>query len=155
MGKSKQAANAAKSGLVQKKLTKVMKQQNLKAPVQIDKNAPIPGEVTANTKLSHEEYNVYLNTPYLQGIPIEKIYGQESFTTPLVQPSLTQPLTTQGTSGIGTLSTLPKEPSISTLFTPQVVAGAGDLLSKAHCQEILVYYINRLHHIHHLELWVE
>ena len=92
--------------------------------MQIDKNAPIPGEVTPKTKLSHEEYNVYLNTPYLQRIPIEKIYGPESFTTLLVQPSLTQPSTMQGSSCVGTLSTLPKEPSPSTLFTPQVAAGA-------------------------------
>ena len=96
--------------------------------MQIDKNVPIPGEVTPKTKLSHKEYNIYLNTPYLQGIPIEKIYDPESFTTPLVQPSFMQPSTIQGSSGVGTLSTLPKEPSPSTLFTPQVAAGAGDLL---------------------------
>ena len=100
----------------------------MKAPVQIHKNAPIPdNEVTPKTKLSHEEYNIYLNTPYLKGIPIQKMYGPESFTTPLVQPSLTQPLTIQESSGLGTLSRLPKEPSISTLSTPQVATAAGDL----------------------------
>ena len=67
------------------------------------------------------------NTPYLKGIPIQKMYGPESFTTPLVQPSLTQPLTIQESSGLGTLSRLPKEPSISTLSTPQVATAAGDL----------------------------
>ena len=68
-----------------------------------------------------------MNTPYLKGIAIQKIYGPESFTTPLVQLSLTQPLTIQESSGIGTLSRLPKEPSISTLSTPQVATAAGDL----------------------------
>ena len=129
--KAKQAANMERSGLVQKKPTKVVQQlQDLKAPLQIEKNAPIPGEVTPKTKLLHKEYNVYLNTPYLKGSPIEKIYGPESFITPLVQLSLIQPSTIHGSSGIGALSTLPKEPSTSTLFTPQVAAGAGDLLSK-------------------------
>ena len=68
-----------------------------------------------------------MSIPYLKGIPIEKIFGPESFTTPLVQPSLTQPLTIQESSGIGTLSRLPKELSISTLSTPQVATAAGDL----------------------------
>ena len=95
--------------------------------MEISKNAPIQDEVTPKIKLSHEEYNIYLNTQYLKGIPIQKIYGPESFTTPLVQPALTQPLTIQESSGIGTLSRLPKEPSISTLSTPQVATAACDL----------------------------
>ena len=53
--------------------------------------------------------------------------GPESFTTLFVQPSLTQPSTIQESSGLGTLSRLPKEPSISTLSTPQVATTAGDL----------------------------
>ena len=146
--KAKKAANAERSGLVQEKPRKVVQQlQDLKAPVQIEKNVPIPGEVTPKTKLSLEEYNIYLNTSYLKGVLIEKIYGPESFTTPLVQPSLTQSLTIQGSSGIGTLSTLPKESSTSTLFTPQVAAGASDPLSKVGVSGVhtLSGYSGRLH----------
>ena len=116
--------------------------------MQICKNAPIPDEVTPKTKLSHEEYNVYLKTPYLKGIPIQKIYGPESFATPLVQPSLTQPSTIQESPGIGTLSRLPKEPSISTLSTPQVATAAGDL-SKVGVSDVstLLRISGRLHQL--------
>ena len=108
-----------------------MKQlQDLKAPVQIQKNTPIPGEVTPKAKLSDEEYNIYLNTLYLQGVPIDKIYGPQSFVTPLVQPLSTQASTIQGSSGIVALSQIPQQPSTSTLLMSQVAAGAGDLQSK-------------------------